>query len=206
MFKCRGTKNAADFFKYRDRSPGSVLFKYSKTAMIDVCYSNTEEQQCWNCVIQIQRKSNNWSLIFKYRGTKCSMEVCYSNTEEQQRWNCVIQIQRNSNAGIVLFKYSWTATLELCDSNTEEQCCMEVCYLNFRGTTMLELCYSNTDEQQRLNCVIQIQMNSNAGIVLFKYRWTATLELCYSNTDEQQCWNCVIQKRRYNNVPWRCVI
>ena len=59
MFKCRGTKNAADFFKYRDRSPGSVLFKYSKTAMIDVCYSNTEEQQCWNCVIQIQRKSNN---------------------------------------------------------------------------------------------------------------------------------------------------
>jgi len=35
---------------------------------------------------------------------------------------------------------------------------------------MLEVCYSNTDAQQRCNCVIQIQMHSNAGIVLFKYR------------------------------------
>ena len=99
------------------------------------------------------------------------MEVYYSNTEEQQCWNCVIQIQMNSNAEIVSFKYGGTATLELCVSNTEEQqCSMEVCYLNFRGTAILEVCYSNTEEQQCWKCVIQIQMNSNAGIVLFKYR------------------------------------
>jgi len=30
---------------------------------------------------------------------------------------------------------------------------------------MIEVCHSNTDEQQRWNCVIQIQMNSNAEIV-----------------------------------------
>ena len=71
---------------------------------------------------------------------------------------------------------------------------------------MLEGCYTNTDEQQRWNCVIQIQMNSNAGIVLFKHGGTATLEVCDSNTDEQQRWNCVIQIRRNNNAPWRCVI
>ena len=29
----------------------------------------------------------------------------------------------------------------------------------------MEVYYSNTDEQQRWNCVIQIQMNSNAEIV-----------------------------------------
>jgi len=98
---------------------------------------------------------------------------------------------------------------------------MEVCYLNFRGTAMLELCFSKTDEQQRWNCVIQIQMNSNAWIVLFKYRWTATLELCDSNTEEQQCSMevcflnfrgtailevCFFQIQRNNNAPWRCFI
>jgi len=56
----------------------------------------------------------------------------------------------------------------------------------YRGTATLELCYSNTEEQQRWNCVIQIQMNSNAGIVSFKYGGTATLEFCDSNTEEQQ--------------------
>ena len=83
IFKCRGTENAADFFKYRDRSPGSVLFKYSKTTMIDVCYSNTEEQQHCNCVIQIQRNSNAGIVLFKYRGT-ATLELCYSNTEVKQ--------------------------------------------------------------------------------------------------------------------------
>ena len=39
--------------------------------------------------------------------------------------------------------------MEVCYSNTEEQqCSMEVCYLNFRGTAKLEVCYSKTEEHQ----------------------------------------------------------
>ena len=96
--------------------------------------------------------SNAGIVLFKYRGT-AKMEVCYSNTEEQQRWNCVIQIQRKSNTGTVLFKYRGTAMLH------------GGVLFKFRRTAMLELCYSYTEEQQHWNCVIQIQMNSNAGIV-----------------------------------------
>jgi len=55
---------------------GGVLFKYRGTSMMEVYYSNTDEQQRWNCVIQIQRNSN-------------------------APWKCVIQIQMNNNAGIV---------------------------------------------------------------------------------------------------------
>jgi len=51
--------------------------------MMDVCYSNTEEEQSWKFVIQIQRNSNDGSVLFKYRG-RTMMEVCYPNTEEQQ--------------------------------------------------------------------------------------------------------------------------
>jgi len=51
--------------------------------MMEVCYSNTEEQQRWKCVIQIQRNNNAGSVLFKYSGT-AMMEMCYSNTEEQQ--------------------------------------------------------------------------------------------------------------------------
>jgi len=79
---------------------GGVLFKYRGTAMLEVSNSNTDEQQRWNCVIQIQRNTNTGIVLFKYRGT-AMLELCYSNTDEQQRWNCVIQLQMNSNAGIV---------------------------------------------------------------------------------------------------------
>ena len=79
--------------------------------MMEVCYSNTEEQQ-----------SSMEVCYLKFRGTSM-LEVCYSNTDEQQRWNCVIQIRRNINDGSVLFKYRGTATLEVCYSNTEEQQC-----------------------------------------------------------------------------------
>jgi len=51
--------------------------------MMEVCYSNIEEQQCGKCVIQIQRNINDGSVLFKYRGTTM-WEVWYSNTEEQQ--------------------------------------------------------------------------------------------------------------------------
>jgi len=68
--------------------------------MTEVYYSNTDEQQRWNCVIQIQRNSNAGIVLLKYGGT-ATLELCYLNTDEQQRWNCVIQIQMNSNAGIV---------------------------------------------------------------------------------------------------------
>ena len=60
-----------------------MLFKNRGTAMMEVCYSNTDEQHRWNCVIQIQRNSNAGSVLFTYRGTSI-MEVNYSNTEEQQ--------------------------------------------------------------------------------------------------------------------------
>ena len=50
---------------------------------MEMCYTNIEEQQCWKCVIQIQRNDNDGSVLFKYRGTTV-LEVCYSNTEEQQ--------------------------------------------------------------------------------------------------------------------------
>ena len=53
---------------------GCVLFKYRGTAMLELCYSNTDEQQRWNCVIQIQRNSNAGSVLFKYRG-KAIIEV-----------------------------------------------------------------------------------------------------------------------------------
>ena len=76
---------------------GGVLFKFRRTAMLELCYSYTEEQQRWNCVIQIQRNSKDGSVLFKYRGT-ATLELCYSNTDEQQRWNCVIQIRRNNKA------------------------------------------------------------------------------------------------------------
>jgi len=79
---------------------GGVLFKYRGTSMMEVYYSNTDEQQRWNCVIQIQRNSNSGSVLFKYRGT-ATLELCDSNTDDQQRWNCFIQIRRNSNAGIL---------------------------------------------------------------------------------------------------------
>ena len=96
--------------------------------------------------------SNAGSVLFKYRGT-ATLELCDSHTDEQQCWNCVIQIQMISNAGIVFLKYRGTAMLH------------GGVLFQYRGTAMLEVCYSNTDEQQRWNCVIQIQMNSNAGIV-----------------------------------------
>ena len=67
---------------HRNSNDGNVLFKYSGTAMMEVCYSHTEEQQLWKCVIQIQRKNNDGSVLFKYRGTT-TLEMCYSNTEEQ---------------------------------------------------------------------------------------------------------------------------
>ena len=51
--------------------------------MMEVYYSIIEEQQCWKCVIQMQRNNNDGSVLFTYRGTSM-MEVCYSNTEEQQ--------------------------------------------------------------------------------------------------------------------------
>jgi len=89
MFKYRGTENSSDF-----------MFKYRETAILVVCYLNLEEQQPWNCVIQIQRNNSAGSVLFKYRGTTM-LKMCYSNTEKQQCWNCVIQIQRNSNDGIV---------------------------------------------------------------------------------------------------------
>ena len=50
---------------------------------MEMCYLNTEEQQCWKCVIQIWRNNNDGSVLFTYRGT-AMMEVCYSNTEEHQ--------------------------------------------------------------------------------------------------------------------------
>jgi len=50
---------------------------------MEVCYSNTEEQQRWKCGIQIQRNNNDGSVLFTYIGT-AMMEVCYSHTEEQQ--------------------------------------------------------------------------------------------------------------------------
>ena len=71
-FKYRGTENSLDF-----------MFQYRETAILVVCYLNLEEQQPWNCVIQIQRNGNDGSVLFKYRGTTV-LEVCYSNTEEQQ--------------------------------------------------------------------------------------------------------------------------
>ena len=134
-----------------------MLFKYAGTRTLKLCYSNTEEQQRLNCVIHIQMNSNAGIVLFKYRGT-AMLEVCYSNTDEQQRWNCGIQIQMNSNAGIVFLKYRGTAMLH------------GGVLFQYGGTSMMEVCYSNTDEQQRWKGVIQIQMNSNAGIVLFKYR------------------------------------
>jgi len=51
--------------------------------MMEVCYSNTEEHQCWKCVIQIQRNISAGSVLLKNRGT-AMMEVCYLKTEEQQ--------------------------------------------------------------------------------------------------------------------------
>jgi len=51
--------------------------------MMEVWYLNTEEHQCWKCVIYIQRNINDGSVLFKYRGT-AMMEVCYLHTEEQQ--------------------------------------------------------------------------------------------------------------------------
>ena len=107
---------------------GSVLFKYGGTTKL------------------------HGGVLFKYRGT-AMLEVCNSNTDEQQRWNCVIQILRNTNAGRVLFKYIGTTRLH------------GDLLFKFRRTAMLELCYSYTEEQQHWNCVIQIQRNSNAGIV-----------------------------------------
>jgi len=58
---------------------------YSKTgaAALLVCYSKTEEQQRWKCVILKQRSSSAGSVLFKYREAAV-LEVCYSNTEEQQ--------------------------------------------------------------------------------------------------------------------------
>ena len=50
---------------------------------MEMCYSNTVEQQRWKCVIQIERNNNDGSVLFKYIGT-AMMEVCYSNTVEQQ--------------------------------------------------------------------------------------------------------------------------
>ena len=47
---------------------------------MEMCYSNIEEQQCWKCVIHIQRNINDGIVLFKYRGASM-MEVCYSNTE-----------------------------------------------------------------------------------------------------------------------------
>jgi len=46
---------------------GDLLFKFRRTAMLELCYSYTEEQQHWNCVIQIQRNSNAGIVLFKYR-------------------------------------------------------------------------------------------------------------------------------------------
>ena len=54
--------------------------------------------------------------------------------------------------------------MEVCYSHTEALNDGSVLF-KYRGTAMMEMCYSNTDEQQRWNCVIQLQMNSNAGIV-----------------------------------------
>jgi len=74
--------------------------------MIEVCFSNTEEQP-------------GESVLFKNRGTSV-LEVCYLKTEEQQRWKCVIPIQTNINDGIVLFKYRGKSMMKVCYSNTEE--------------------------------------------------------------------------------------
>ena len=46
---------------------GGVLFKYRGTATLEFCYLNTEEQQRWNFVIQIQRNINAGIVLFKYR-------------------------------------------------------------------------------------------------------------------------------------------
>ena len=70
--------------------------------MLVVCFSKTEEQQCWKCVILKQRSSSVGSVLFKYRGG-ASLVVCFSNTEEQQCLKCVNLIQRTSSAGSLLF-------------------------------------------------------------------------------------------------------
>ena len=84
--------------------------------MHKVCHSNTEEQQRWKCVIQVQRSSSTSSFFLNnYRGAAV-LVLCYSKTEEQQCTKCVILIQRSSNAGSVLFKYRGAAVLVVCYS------------------------------------------------------------------------------------------
>ena len=77
--------------------------------MLEVCYSNTEEQQCWLCVILIQRSSGAGSVLFKYRGAAALVVF--------------IQLQRSSSAGSVLFYCRGEAVLVVCYSKTEEQQC-----------------------------------------------------------------------------------
>ena len=97
---------------------------------LEVCYSNTKEQQRLKIVIQLQRNISAGSVIIKYLFV----------------WNISIVN--------VLFKCSGTTALEFCYSIADEQRAQSLLF-NCSGTSALKVCYSNTKEQQRLKIVIQ---------------------------------------------------
>ena len=100
------------------------------TSALEVCYSNTKEQQRLKIVIQLQMNISAGSVIIKYLFV----------------WNISIVN--------VLFKCSGTTSLEFCYSIADEQRAQSLLF-NCNGTSALKVCYSNTKEQRRLKIVIQ---------------------------------------------------
>jgi len=129
LFKYRGTvqiqRNSSTgsvLFNYRETvALISVLFKYRGTAALIVCYSNTEEQQYWLCVILIQRNSSTNKCVILIQKNIITDKCVILKQSNSSTNKCVVQIQRNSSTDSVLFEYRGTAVLVVCYSNTEEQ-------------------------------------------------------------------------------------
>jgi len=64
---------------------GSVLFNYSGTSALEVCYSIAVEQQSSKFVIRLQLHIIVGSALFNDRRTS-TLVVCYSIADGHQRW------------------------------------------------------------------------------------------------------------------------
>jgi len=65
-------------------SVGSVLFSYSETSALKVCYPITVKYQHWKCVIQLQWDISVGSALFNCSGTS-ALVVRYSIAVGHQR-------------------------------------------------------------------------------------------------------------------------